>query len=202
MSVVRFGCGPRAARGRTRLAAAAVAVFVAVAGWTAPAGADPPTRLTFEVDVTFPSPLWSSVCGVPVFVRQQFTATATLFVDGDGSVISEIDTTPGSRFTYFSPVEAGGTGRSFTYGGAAVLRTVYPEGAELGAPAILYFNGIQGFAAPGQPAAGHDVYLGEVAFVTPDGIPVTDIVAPIADAGHFPDFATFAEARCGYLTAP
>ena len=164
------------------------------------AAASTPIRISGALDVTFKSSRWTNRCGFPVYVRQQGTQTATLFVSRDGSqVVSEIDTNPGFKTTFFSPLSAGGTGGAYTATSAGALRTTYPAGTALGAPAILAFNGLQ-ILFPGLPQAGRDVYQGEVVFVTSDGLPVTDLVAPISSSGTFADLATIIVALCGRLS--
>jgi hypothetical protein len=183
----------------------AIAVALLSAGIitsAAPAAASPPTRISESVDATFKSNRWTARCGFPVYIHEQGTINVLLFNSRDGIVISEIDTSPGYKTTYFSPLSvAGGTGGSFTSPAAVALRTTYPDGIDLGAPAILSFNGLQGLV-PGSPQAGRDVYLGEVVFVTPEGQPFADLVAPISTNGHFDDFATFVAALCGALRNP
>lgn len=163
------------------------------------AAAAPPTRVSSVVDSTFASKSWSSRCGIPVFEHQQGTVTSKLFVQ-QGQAVTEIDTASGLRTTYFSPTAAGGTDRSFTAVSSATLKTDLPSGADLGAPAQLTFTGLQ-ILLPGLPQAGRDVYQGEVAFVTPDGFPLTDIVGFVSETGHFSDFQAEVAALCGALGA-
>ena len=87
----------------TCLIASSVATALLLVSTSAAA---PPTRIPFEVDVTFPS-FFTSLCGVPVFLHVEGGGTTTLFYDQDGNVIRELDTAPGGiQFTLFSPTEA------------------------------------------------------------------------------------------------
>lgn len=175
--------------------AIAVALVMAL-----PVGAAAPLRATFELDVTFQSPLWTTRCGIPVFIHIEATQTATVFYSSDGTaIIKEIDTSPGFRQTYFSPLDAGGTGNSFVDRGGGILKTYYPQGATIGAPAVLEFMGVQGFASPGHPSAGRVVVDGVVVFVSPEGIPGVDTVAPISQAGHLLTTTEAIALRCSYL---
>ena len=186
-----------------RKAIAVALISAGIIASTVPAAASPPTRTSESVDATFKSNRWTARCGFPVYIHQQGLINILLFHSRDGTtVISEIDTAPGYKTTYFSPLSVnGGTGGSFTSPAAVALRTTYPDGTDLGAPAILAFDGLQGLA-PGSPQAGRDVYLGEVVFVTPEGQPFADLVAPISTSGHFDDFATYVAAVCGALAGP
>ena len=69
------------------------------------------------------------------------------------------------------------TGNSFSYK-FGPARFVYPEGAFIGAPSIVTLTGIhEDF--PGAPAeAGRTVLVGEVVFVTPEGVPIVDFIGP------------------------
>ena len=93
--------------------------------------ASPPTRVSFDVDDTFPSPFLSAVCGIPVHVRQQGRVIVTLYRDKTGTqVVKEIDTVPGGvTVTRSSPAsEPGGTGKSFTTVEHTAFKTLYPRG--------------------------------------------------------------------------
>ncbi len=111
------------------LAAVAVVPF-------APASA--PAHFTQEVDQTFLASLTSAVCGFPVFVTQRGMAKVTLWYGPDGTtVVRELDWGPGFRTTLFAPTQ----GTSFSYPTGGTLRTSYPEGTDLGDPAIATFTG-------------------------------------------------------------
>ena len=98
---------------RPRLALAVVLAFMLPFAVTAAAIAGPPVSTTEHADFTFQSQLWTSTCGVPVFIHQE--GTVTLRLVSDSNVIHELDTFPGWTVTVFSPVEEGGTGKSFTF---------------------------------------------------------------------------------------
>jgi len=161
--------------------------------------AAPPTHLSLTVDDTFPS-RYTLVCGIPVYRHDSGMVRITLFHDKNGTVIGEIDTVANYKTTLFSPVE-GGTGRSFTSPSSASLKSTYPDGVYLGAPAILVFNGVQ-FMPPGLPQAGHDVYAGEIVFIDEAGVPFVDLTGLIDERGHFTDIAEYDAAICAALGAP
>ena len=163
------------------------------------ATAAPPTREVSAIDFTFRSTSWSARCGIPVYEHQQGTAISALFSSG-GRVSKEIDTSAGLKTTYFSPTAAGGTGGSFTAVSSATLKTTFPDGVSISATAQLTFSGLQ-ILLPGLPQAGRDVYQGEVAYISPDGIPLTDLTGFVSENGHFNDFQTEVAALCGALEA-
>ena len=168
----------------------------------APVTAAAPTRIQFELDVTFPSDVLTGLCGIPVFIHLQGGGTTTLYYDKTGTqLIRESDTLPaGIVTTIFSPVEEGGTGKSFTdvTHGPAVFE--YPEGTELGAPAIVNLYGVQRTSGPGNPRlVGREVYDGVIIDFTPDGVPVVDTVALISQSGQF-DVAAVLQARCAAIS--
>ena len=92
--------------------------------------AAPPTRIPFEFDETFPSDFLTAVCGIPVFLHVQGAGTTTLYYDKSGTqLVREHDTlAPGARSTIFSPVEIGGTGKSFTEVYARPIHVPVPRG--------------------------------------------------------------------------
>ena len=186
---------------RPRLALFVVLVLVLPFAFTAAATAGPPVRTTEHVDFTSQSAFWSETCGVPVFIHQEGTVRIT-FV-GDSNVIHEVDTFPGWRVTIFSPVEEGGTGKSFTYLQPYPYHFLYPEGTDIGDPGIGIFTGAFDFAAPGGPViAGREVDAGTIVDYTPEGIPIVDFTEQLSTSGHFPESEAFAEARCAFLTDP
>jgi hypothetical protein len=165
--------------------------------------AAPPTFIQFEFDETFPNGFLTAFCGVPVFIHLVGAGTTTLHYDRSGALIREFDTlAPGLTTTIFSPLGAGGTGKSFTDVTRAVSTFLYPEGTEIGDPAIVIFNGVQRTSGPGNPRiVGREVYEGVVIDFTPDGVPIVDPVTLISQSGRF-DLAAVLEARCAALTDP
>jgi hypothetical protein len=163
--------------------------------------AAPPTRFPFEVDETFPGAFLTGLCGFPVYVHVQGSGITTLYYDESGTqVVREIDTlAEGLTTTIFSPLELGGTGKSFTEVMRAPGIFQYPEGTEIGDLAILVVNGVQLTSGPGNPRlVGHEVYEGEIIGYTPEGIPLVDITALISQSGQF-DVDAVLTARCAAL---
>lgn len=179
-----------------------VAVCFLVALTVQPATAAPPIATTRHVDFSQPSRTWTRRCGFPVWIRDEGTVTFRLFYQADGlTVLGEIDTSPSYRHTWFSPLTAGGTGGSYSTPQTAMIKTVYPNGAYLGAPATASISGLQELA-PSGPDAGRQVFLAEVIYVDADGIPYIDIVSPANSHGTFNDFQTFVTAICGAIAHP
>jgi hypothetical protein len=185
---------------RPRLALFVVLAFVLPFALAAAATAGPPLSSTQQVDVTFQSQFWTDTCGVPVFSHQEGTVRIT-FVP-DSNVIHEVDTFPRYTVTWFSPVEEGGTGKSFTYLNPFPIHFLYPEGTDIGDPGIGIFTGALDFAAPGGPViAGRQVLQGTITEII-DGVPFVDFSEELSTTGNFPEFEAFAEARCAFLTDP
>jgi len=170
-----------------------------------PTPAAPPTRIAFEIDATFPSGFLTAFCGIPVSIHVQGAGTTTLFYDQSGTqVIRELDTlAKGLTTTIFSPIdEPGGTGKSFTDATHSPTTFLYPEGTQIGAPAIVILNGVQRTSGPGNPRiVGHEVDEGVIVDFTSDGVPVVDTVAILSQSGQF-DLEAVLEARCATLTGP
>jgi hypothetical protein len=170
-----------------------------------PAGlAAPPTHIRFDVDFSFFLPRLTARCGFPVYRREVGTISVALFFANDGTTLRrEDDTAAGYRLTYFSPATVpGGTGGSFTTPTSASLKTQYPQGAILGAPAVLTFTGLQSHVPGIAPQAGRQVFLGEVVFITPEGIPVTDFSDPDTSRGNFDDPTAVLAAICSAVARP
>ena len=150
------------------------ALFVALAAallLPAGAAAAPPLRLSFPVDETFHAEGLSDICGVPVWIHFEGENKVTYYYDASGTqIVRELDSLPGFKFTVYSPVEEGGTGRSFTSASSVKLWVDYPQGTTVGSPVIITETGLSGNAAPGFPGAGRIVYEG-VVFDTSDGLP-------------------------------
>jgi len=164
------------------------------------ATAAPTLRLSFPIDETFPAEGLTALCGVPVWIHFEGEDQVTYFYDATGSqIVREIDYSPGFKFTIYSPVEEGGTGRTFTYPSSVQLHVDYPEGTTVGSPAIITVTGLSGFAAPGVAGAGRTVFEGVVSD-TSDGLPHLDWpTATISVVGSFNrDVDPLAE-RCAFL---
>lgn len=169
--------------------------------FVAPVAAAPPTRIAFAFDEVFPSGVLSALCGIPVWIHLQGGGTTTLFYDKSGiQVIRELDTlAEGAKTTIFSPVDLGGTGKSFTDITRGPTTFLYPEGTDIGDPAIVILNGVQRTSGPGNPRiVGHEVQQGVVIDFTPDGVPIVDTLAIISQSGQF-DITAVLEARCAQL---
>jgi hypothetical protein len=182
----------------TLIAAATQALFLA-----APVLAAPPTRIPLELDETFQSRFLSNACGVPVWVHIEGTGTITLFYSRNGALIRELQTYPqGVTSTYYSPVELGGTGKSLTQVIHSPITILYPDGTEIGDPAIAIYNGVQLTAGPGNARiVGHEVREAVIVGFTPEGTPLIEEGEAITQAGQF-DVAPVVEARCELLTDP
>lgn len=128
-----------------------------------------PTFVTYEVNQTFVSPLYSALCGFKVEITQIGTLKGTVFYDPAGTrIIKEIDTQPGFSVKVSSPA----SGKSFSFPFATVFRFDYPNGAAPGSPAIVTATGLLD-KVPGIPAdAGIVTYgNGRVLFIDPKGAP-------------------------------
>jgi len=159
-----------------------VLIAAAVAGGlllTSTASAGPPQRDRFAVEGQFDVDPISQTCGFPVSVAIEGTFSILVFRDNDGAVTHEIDTQPGTMLTYST--EAGSI--SFPFSG--VLHASYPDGAVVGAPAILKVTGNSGpFAELVPLGSGRVVLAGTVAEVA-DGIPFTSFTSLISASGNF-----------------
>jgi hypothetical protein len=159
------------------------------------APATPPSRFTFTFDETFPSFL-SLVCGFPVFVHIEGTATATLFFDRSGTLIREIDTQPGFKVTFFAP----STGKSFTFPSGGAFVQDYSNGTAIGSPVIATVTGLLNGTGSTPPDAGRLVLNAVIVGYTPEGIPIIEPVSDISRTGHIND--DLAAARCATLSDP
>ena len=160
-----------------------------------PSVAGPPTQLFLEDDITFPSGGLTAACGFPVFVSIQGGIHIMLRMDRNG-VLTETDTQSKWALTLSAPTQ--GTSFSYKFGPS---KWVYPEGAVLGGPAIIYANGVD-VRYPGVPAeAGRTVIRGEIIDIRPDGVPVADFVEVLSESGNqLPPAETRAN-LCAALTA-
>ena len=149
------------------------AIAVVAVGFGAPTvAAEPPKQVTLEDDASFQSGFLTATCGFPVFISIQGTVHITLRTDKDG-VLHEIDAFTDWSITFSAP----STGESFSYKfGPAFFE--YPEGVAPGAPSIVTLTGIHQHVLGVPAEAGRTVLIGEVLFVTPEGVPIVDFVGP------------------------
>ena len=139
------------------------------------AHASPPTMVQYLYDRTVRMPSYSAVCGFPVYRHFHSLVDIKLFTSGDGSqVVREIDTTPGGKTTYFSPVALGGTGGSFDVPFGGHDHYLYPDGVYLGAPALEIMLGNYTMSAPGFPSSGQVTWQGEIVDIDENGVPFAE----------------------------
>ena len=179
------------------------AVLLAVtAALLAPAGASAAKtlRVSSAVDETFYAPGLSELCGVPVWIHVEGEYQVTYFYDASGTqIVRELDYAPATKTTIFSPVQEGGTGRSFTSPISYQMHVSYPEGITVGSKANIVVTGVSGFAAPGYPGAGRIVYEG-VVVDTSDGLPHLDWpTAMLSIVGSYTRGLDPIALRCAYL---
>ena len=177
-----------------RRLALAVALFGAFGGFAGSAAAEPPDHFVEELDVSFQSGFWTARCGFPVIISAKGTLRLMLRTDADGTV-HEIDTFSSFRFGFTAP----STGETVEYMiGPGFFE--YPEGTDLGDPAIVTFVGIAS-KAPGLPAnAGRQVFDAVIIAHDPHGIPIIATIGPPAsESGHFGTAAEFQAAVCAAL---
>lgn len=178
------------------LSALAAALLLPATAATAAA----PLRQSVEIDESRVSDGLTRLCGVPVLVHFEGTLNATYFYDASGTqILREIGTAPDFKFTVSSPVELGGSGRSFTSPTPVVVHVDYPEGTSIGSPAIVTFTGLTGFAAPGVAGAGRQVIEGVVTGTSENGLPQVDEVALLSIVGSYNRDVDPLAARCGFL---
>jgi len=127
-------------------------------------------HITLDNNVTFIGGFISARCGFDVTVTISGTYDVTLFYDDSGTIVREIDRTPAGQVTF-----AGPTGTSVTYSIAGnIAFTDYPEGAFIGAPAIVEIRGDWSHT-PGVflPPGVHVFSTTVVDFLEPEHIPIT-----------------------------
>ena len=169
------------------LLAAALAAAVAADG----AGAAAPEHLTLPVADTFVAPFMSDACGIPVTIALEGVLQVTLERNDAGLVVREHDVLSSFTAVFSSPVELGGTGRSFTNRSPGVATFDYGGGAAVGSTAVITLTGLAGPAAgPGSDVtAGYQRLTGTVVGFSPEGIPIADFDGPVqAQHGRWPDF--------------
>ena len=193
---IRNAGRPAACRRLATVLTMAVALLLPASAATAA----PTLRLSFPVDETFPADGLTALCGVPVWIHFEGEDQVTYYYDASGTqILREIDYSPGFKFTIYSPVEYGGTGRTFTYPSSVQLHIDYPDGTTVGSPAIITVTGLTGFAAPGVAGAGRTVFEGIVSD-TSDGLPHLDWpTAVLSVVGSFNRDVDPLAARCAFL---
>lgn len=172
------------------------AVVAVVFGFaTAASAAGPPTQLFLEDDATFPSGGLTAACGFPVLVTLEGGIHIMLRTDRDG-VLTELDTFSNWAVTFSAPSQ--GTSVAFKLGPATF---VYPEGIDIGAPAVVTARGIDAHYAGFPAEAGRSVFLGEVIGVTPEGVPIADLSTVLSQTGNILPPAEGLANLCAALTA-
>jgi hypothetical protein len=178
-----------------KLALSLAALAVAVGLAAAPTGAGPPTHVFLEDDAMFQSGGLTAGCGFPVFITIKGGIHIMLRTDRNG-ILHELDTFSDWSITFSAPSQ--GTSFSYKLGPASF---VYPEGTAVGAPAIVTIRGVD-TRVTGFPAqAGRTVFMGEVLFVSPEGVPVADLVSVISQTGNQLSPAESFATICAALTA-
>jgi hypothetical protein len=125
--------------------------------------------ITFE-DVTFPDSYLTDACGTEVLDTVTVALTATFFPANEGALAHEVDTIRGT-ITYSSTESGNSVTRTMNGTGHAV----YPEGIELGAPALLTLNGknTASFTGVAPPGSGQLTANGTIVFIDDLGVPIT-----------------------------
>jgi hypothetical protein len=193
-----FGSGLHVRRWVMPLVTAVGLALVAMAAalTTASAQATPPSHFSEPVNFSFQLDHYTDLCGFPVFQSLDGTLNTTLRYDSSGSIISEVDTQPGTTVTFSSPT----SGKSFSWPFANLFRTDYTNGAALGSDATSYGSGL-GMKVPGVPAAdsGRIVFDAVVFGTTPYGVPIVAFTGVVSVAGHESDPDAVDAAICAAL---
>ena len=155
-------------------AAALVAATVAIA---APATSQPPLHIGYPVDVSYPLPELSEVCGFDVAFRLQGTFKGTIRTNRSGTA-SELDTQPSTLATTYSPE----TGKSFSVKFSTVFHTVYPDGLVPGGRVIADVTGFEDHVPGTHASAGRTHFPDGVIVEVVDGVPLVNYGDP--DLSH------------------
>jgi hypothetical protein len=148
-----------------------------------PAQATPPTHFSEPVNFSFPLSYFTNVCGFPVYQSLVGTLNTTLRYDKAGSIVSEVDTQPGTTVTFSSPA----SGKSFSFPFSNIAHTDYTNGGALGSTATSSGSGLQ-FDVPGLPPdAGRVVFVGVVVAHTPGGVPIVAFAGVASASGRVND---------------
>jgi hypothetical protein len=160
-----------------------LATLVALGALLPPgAAAVAPIHDRFPVEGEFDWQPLTDACGFPVTAAFEGTFDFKLFTKRDGSA-REIDTQPGTKVTFSSASGA------VTMPFSATLHVSYPEGTDIGAPAIATLTGRSLGQPPASgPGRGRLVMTGTVED-TEDGIPLTRFTELVSASGNFVDAA-------------
>lgn len=170
-----------------------LAVAMVLGATAGPAAAAPPLHVSEPVDFTFPLGYYTQLCGFTVWFTLAGQLDSKVFTDASGTVVREVDTQPGTTQTFSSAT------RSFSFPFASTLVTIYPDGAYLGAPAVVTGNGLAG-KVPGIPAdAGTITYQATVVGFSSQGVPITAFSGVTAMHGHSNNPAVADAAICAAL---
>jgi hypothetical protein len=173
-----------------------VIMSAALSGMPMPAAqAAAPARVSFPVDVSYPVPELSAVCGFDVAFSMTGTFAGLVFKDRSGDTFRELDTQPGTKITWSSPT----TGRSLTYPFSTVFHVVYPEGVEPGDPVTVSVTGLSE-KIPGLSAGAGNTHLvgGTVLFVL-DGVPYAEYGYPVSFHGRSNEPGVIDASMCAAL---
>lgn len=139
-----------------------------------------PMRVSYPVDVSYPIPELSAVCGFDVTFSMTGTFAGVIFHDSAGDIVRELDTQPGTMITWSSPT----TGRSFTYPFSTVFHVTYPDGVKPGDRVIASVSGFSD-KTPGISAdAGHTILTGGTVLFVEDGVPYANYGEPTSFRGR------------------
>lgn len=164
---------------------------VAVAVLVAPSvqAGNGPVVLHQDISGSFSFPF----CSFDVTQTVSGTATIKLWLNGDGLVIKEIDSTPAATITFSSAT------KSFSFPGALISRTDYGSGATLGSTAQVAISGVFN-KIPGLGADAGQLGIANAEVVGFNGqIPLTDGGDVVKDVGHSLSFDTLAAGVCTAL---
>ena len=178
---------------RTSVALALVATVSALI--TASAQAIPPSHFSEPVNFNFALDYYTNLCGFPVVQSLVGTLDTTLRYDRSGSIISEVDTQPGTTVTVSSPT----SGKSFSWPYATILHTDYTNGGALGSKATSYGSGLASKVPGVSSDAGRVVFDAVVVDSTPYGVPIVAFTGVISLTGHTTDPDAVDAAICAAL---
>lgn len=157
--------------------AVALAVTVALGLGISAVHANPPTKVKYPVDVSYPLDDLSDICGFEVWLHLQGTFKGTIHTNRSG-IASELDTQPATRLTTYSPE----TGKSFTVMFSTVFHTVYPDGLVPGGRVIADVTGFVDKVPGTHASAGRTHFPNGVIVEVIDGVPYVNYGYP--DLSH------------------